>query len=109
MRLSLGSLIVGPGSNPDLDLVLPESFSAAVSGANLGLSSSGSFVDWQPFNRWVCFRSSGRFSFRLVGCVKVRGSVFTGAREFGSLTVRLFPLVDTGGTVFGVSGCFSQV
>lgn len=49
MRLDLGSLIVGLGSNPRSDLVQPESFSAAVSGADLGLSSSGSFADQQPF------------------------------------------------------------
>jgi hypothetical protein len=45
MRLGLGSLSVGPGSNPNLDLVQPETFSGAVSGAYLGLSSFGSFVD----------------------------------------------------------------
>ncbi len=49
MRLGLGSLRVGPSSNPDSDLVQPESFSAIVSRADLDLSSSGSFEDRQPF------------------------------------------------------------
>jgi hypothetical protein len=44
-RLDLGSQGVGSGSDPDSDLVQLESFLAAVSGVDLGLSSSGIFVD----------------------------------------------------------------
>jgi hypothetical protein len=49
VRLDLGSLSVGPDSNPDSDIVQLELFSEAVFGAVLGPSYSGSFADRQPF------------------------------------------------------------
>jgi hypothetical protein len=47
-KLDHGSLSVGSGSDPFSDLVQPELFSATIFGADLGLSSSGSFADRSP-------------------------------------------------------------
>jgi hypothetical protein len=106
MRLGLGSLRVGPDLNPDSDLVQPESFSVAVSGANLGLSSSESFADQQPF-------ASGWVSDLVVDSLSAKLAVLEVTVQFSweleNPVVSQFPPTDASGSIFNVSRYFLQV
>jgi len=86
--------------------VQPESFSVAVSGANLGLSSSESFADQQPF-------ASGWVSDLVVDSLSAKLAVLEVTVQFSweleNPVVSQFPPTDASGSIFNVSRYFLQV